>query len=114
MENFKFKSNYYDAVALVFAHPSPDKRKMLHQQAVEALKPGGTILLEAFHEDQITKTHISGGPKNKEMIYSEAMLQQDFAKLQIEKLEVVRTELEEGKYHHGEAYVIRLKAKKLK
>ena len=55
MEDFDFLQNHYDLVALLFFHTDMVNRKYLHQKAIQTLKPGGTLLLEAFHKNQLSK-----------------------------------------------------------
>jgi hypothetical protein len=75
-----------------------------------ALRPGGVLLLEGFTPAQLAYT--SGGPKDPAMLFTAAMLQADFATLEIEMLEEQLVVLNEGPYHQGEAAVIRLIARK--
>ena len=87
-------------------HLAEAERKILHQKAIEWLKVGGTILLEAFNPNQIGKK--SGGPKDKDMLYTIDMLEEDFKSLNIELLETKQVQLNEGAYHKGKADIIRL------
>ena len=77
-----------------------------------ALRPGGWLLLEAFHPGQLAFT--SGGPKDVDMLYTLAALRQDFAGLLREELgaEVLAT-LDEGPGHQGPARVVRWLAQAL-
>ena len=100
----------FDVVGLVFAHMPADKRRAFHHRAVSWLRPGGTLILEGFNPDQLQFT--SGGPKDSSMLFTEAMLQEDFAELDIVQCELARTELNEGPFHQGPAAVARLVAKR--
>lgn len=99
-----------DAVALIYAHFPPALRRQLHQKVMEWLKPGGTIMLEAFHPNQLSYT--SGGPKDESLLYTANMLQDDFHLLTIKQLEEVEIQLNEGAYHSGAGYVTRMVAQK--
>jgi len=103
--------NNYDVCALIYAHALPEVRKILHKKVIDALKPGGTLILEAFSKDQIQFE--SGGPKDEKMLYSVEDLKSDFKNLYIEQLEEINTNLDEGLYHIGEASIVRLVAKKM-
>jgi SAM-dependent methyltransferase len=94
-----------DVVALIYAHLPPEVRAALHQKAVQWLKPGGYLILEAFNPSQLSNK--SGGPKDIEMLYSDDMLRQDFTGLQTEFTGLLQMGLNEGKYHEGEADIIR-------
>ncbi len=107
---FDYGENKYDAIALIYAHFPVEIRKQVHDKCIKALKPGGTLLLEAFTPLQLQ--HTSGGPENEEMLYTVAMLTDDFRDLHITAVNNVKTRLNEGAYHQGEADIIRLIAKK--
>ncbi|MFD1184812.1 methyltransferase domain-containing protein [Pontibacter rugosus] len=99
-----------DAVALIYAHFPPALRQQLHQQVIKWLKPGGTLILEAFHPNQLS--YSSGGPKDERMLYTAETLQDDFSSLLIQQLEEVEIQLNEGAYHNGAGYVTRLVAQR--
>jgi len=99
-----------DAVALIYAHFPPVLRQQLHQKVTGCLKPGGTVLLEAFHPNQLR--YSSGGPKDGNMLYTADMLQTDFNLLTILQLQEVEIQLNEGAYHSGAGFVTRMVAQK--
>ena len=103
---YPFKFGRFDAVALIYCHFPPEIRESVHQKAAAALKPGGILILEAFHPRQIAND--SGGPQNDAMLYDPEMLALDFAQLSLERNETLETELQEGAYHAGKADIIRL------
>jgi len=105
MEDFLFLENQYDAVGLVFFHLAPTGREYLHRMVYEALKPGGTLILEGFHKDQLQ--HNSGGPKSPEMLFDEEMLASDFHMFHTRVLDRQEIVLTEGPFHQGPAEVIR-------
>ncbi len=94
-----------DLVAFIFVHLPPIVRTSLHQKAITWLKPGGRILLEAFHPLQLQ--NISGGPSELSMLYTEEMIRKDFQSLEIEQLLTKKIILSEGNYHKGIADIIR-------
>lgn len=101
-----------DAVVLTFLHLPPVIRTDVHRRLVQALKPGGLLVLEAFHPQQLN--YSSGGPKNSEMLYKLDSLLADFAEL----LDCTfawegETHLDEGTGHQGLAYVTRWVGKKI-
>lgn len=99
-----------DAVALIYAHFPPVLRQEMHHKIISWLKPGGTVILEAFHPNQLGYT--SGGPKDKRMLYTAEMLQDDFSQLTQQLLKEVEIQLNEGPYHSGPGYVTRMVAQK--
>lgn len=112
LQEYNFPENSYNAVALIFAHPPEQYRIQFHQQIAKSLKPGGHLILEAFHVQQLKQNRTSGGPRKEAMLYTEKMLQDDFNLLNIIELQYTTEELTEGNYHQGKAEVIRLFAKK--
>ena len=100
----------YDLVVAIYLHFDPKVRQRMHRSMLEALKPDGLLILEAFNPKQLeyqTK-YDSGGPKTPKMLYAPEMLQQDFEGGKILELTEAVTELKEGQYHRGKASVIRL------
>ncbi|MEP7109788.1 MAG: class I SAM-dependent methyltransferase [Ferruginibacter sp.] len=100
-----YTENSVDAVAFIYAHFPPDTRKLIHQKAISWLKPGGRIIVEAFNPQQLQNN--SGGPKDLSMLYTENIIKEDFGRLKIECVQMVRAELKEGKYHEGMSDIIR-------
>ncbi len=97
----------FDIVAAIFIHFMPAHRARMHAAMLRALKPGGVLIMEAFHQDQLQ--YNSGGPPVREMLYSADMLRTDFSGVSdIVLLEECITELAEGLYHRGKAAVVRL------
>ena len=102
-------SQSFDAVVLVYVHLPSAVRGGIHQGLIRALKPGGLLILEAFHPSQIGLS--SGGPKDVDMLYTEQALRDD-ARLSGETGESLlawegRVTLNEGPYHQGPAQVTR-------
>jgi hypothetical protein len=50
-------------------------RKAVHRELVRALKPGGLVILEAFHRDQLGRG--GGGPRDLSMLFDLPMLIED-------------------------------------
>lgn len=109
-EDFNFEKEAYDCVGLIFFHLPPAVRPEVHQRIAASVKPGGYLILEAFHPEQLA--YMSGGPKSEDMLYTGEMLQLDFAGWEIlEQLEG-QVALNEGSGHVGRGYVTRLFARK--
>jgi cyclopropane fatty-acyl-phospholipid synthase-like methyltransferase len=110
-DKFSSSPENFDAVALIYSHMPPDSRQALHHRIIDWLKPGGTVILEAFHPKQL-QGYPSGGPKDETMLYTPDMLKKDFEGLTLTLLEEKEIELSEGSYHSGKGYVTRLVATK--
>lgn len=101
----------FDALVLTYVHLPPAVRRVAHRRLANALKPGGWLLLEAFHPDQLPRH--SGGPKQADMLYTLADLQTDFGELLTVELALeCDALLDEGPGHQGLASVTRLVARR--
>lgn len=100
----------HDAVVSIFCHLPPKVRARAHAQAVAALRPGGVLLLEAYTPRQLQFR--TGGPPVEALLYSEPLLREDFASLEVLHLEETEREVHEGTLHHGRSAVVRLAARK--
>ncbi len=107
----------FDAVVLTYVHLPASWRRMAHQRLVSALRPGGWLILEAFHPQQLR--HSSGGPKDESMLYSADMIRADFSADPGVILDEVlawegEAHLDEGSGHQGAAYLTRYVAHRVK
>lgn len=95
-----------DGVVLTYVHLPADMRSRVHRSLAEALRPGGVMIIEAFHPEQLS--YSSGGPKDAALLYSLEMLRDDLSGLLLEQEgwagEVF---LDEGEGHRGLAKVTR-------
>ena len=111
LPNLDIEKGAWDAVVLIFLHLPPETRRAVHQLAIDALRPGGLLILEAFTPAQLGKP--SGGPTTDERLYTPEILREDFGEqMDIEGLAEVDTILNEGAGHVGPASVVRLLASK--
>jgi SAM-dependent methyltransferase len=95
-----------DAVVLVYTHLPSAIRQPAHRRLALGLRPGGWLLLEAFHPEQLA--HSSGGPKDVDMLYTPKVLGADFAGLlRCELSWHGEIQLSEGLGHQGLAHVTR-------
>ncbi len=96
----------FDAVVLVFTHLPTSIRAAAHRRLAQGLRRGGWLIQEAFHPDQLN--HHSGGPKDITMLYTPALLDDDFAGLLTPCLSWRgEVNLSEGPGHQGLACVTR-------
>jgi len=100
----------FDAIALIFVHIHEDQRPTVHRRLASMIRPGGMLILEAFSRKQLGNT--SGGPRSEAMLYTAAMLEEDFAGMEITFSEEACIHLDEGPLHLGNAEVVRLLAVK--
>lgn len=110
LEEFSCQDPIYDLIAIIYIHLLPETRTHVHCQLAACLKPGGKILLECFHKNQLS--YETGGPPIEELLYHEDNIRSDFSDLDIDLCEEQVLDIFEGKYHSGKSSVIRLIANK--
>lgn len=116
-DEMDFAPESFDVIALIFAHFPPAVRKQYHRRVVDWLRPGGTIILEAFSPDHLEFQRTNsraGGPSNIDLLYTPEILESDFEGLTFQCIEAMITRLEEGNYHVGQSAVVRMVASKPK
>lgn len=109
-----FEPGTYDAVGLCYAHLPAAVRGRTHKALASLLKPGGTLMLEAFSagQSEYQKKYGSGGPQDSSMLYTVDAICDDFSSLDVLYCDEVETELAEGSGHIGLARVIRFVGRK--
>lgn len=108
--DYNYGENVFDAVGIFYAHMPPSIRSSFHEDLIRSVKPGGAIILEGFERDQLGRP--SGGPKDLSMLYAIESIAEDFKSVKILELKKEVLLLQEGKYHEGEAVVVRMFARK--
>jgi SAM-dependent methyltransferase len=109
-EAVQYSQNQFDAIAFIFAHFPAAIKSRGHQIMATYLRPGGTVIFEAFskrHLDFIAKNERVGGPREIDMLFSEDELKTDFTEFEIVELRETEVELREGPFHQGRGSVIR-------
>lgn len=96
----------FSGLVLSYLHLPSSLRAPVHRRLSESLKAGAILIIEAFHPRQLDFT--SGGPKDREMLYTLADLRSDFS-VDVEEIsgEEAETWLDEGEGHSGRAFVTR-------
>lgn len=116
-DDLHFEKEAFDAIGLIYAHFSADKKPLFHRKLNEYLKPGGIIILEAFSSRHLYFNNLDpkvGGPKEIDMLYSEAEIKADFDNYDMLQLAEEEILLNEGKYHIGKGAVIRFAGRKIR
>ncbi|MFH5923308.1 SAM-dependent methyltransferase [Roseomonas xinghualingensis] len=95
----------FDLVAWIFVHLPPKDRAVVAARAVEALSPGGLLVLEGFTPAQEGRR--SGGPRDSALLWSAALVREHFAGLELLECLEGTVLLDEGPKHQGHAEVVR-------
>jgi 2-polyprenyl-3-methyl-5-hydroxy-6-metoxy-1,4-benzoquinol methylase len=100
VDAWDWQSETYDVVAAIFIQfASPALRERIFAGMVRTLKPGGLLILQGYRPEQIR--YATGGPKQVEHLYTEGLLRQSFAALQILHLASHDEVVDEGAGHSG-------------
>lgn len=95
----------FDLIAWIYLHLPPEDRAIATAGCIRALKPGGLLVLECFSPAQEGRR--SGGPKLPELLWSRAIVEREFAALDVLELTEGAVRLDEGPRHSGLAEVVR-------
>lgn len=104
------ESAFDEAVAIFVQFSPPPARDLMFRRIVSALRPGGLLMLQGYRPEQIAFG--TGGPGQVENLYTEALLRNAFAGLDILHLESHDSELAEGPGHAGRSALIDLVARR--
>ena len=110
-DDINYQTEYFDCIALVFAHFPSHLKSQYHKHLDGYLKKDGIVILEGFSKKQIEFPK-SGGPKKAEMLFSIEEIKQDFSNYEVIELSEKEISLDEGQYHKGKSSVIRFVGKK--
>ncbi len=111
----EFEASSFDAIGLIYAHFPAAQKSSFHQRLDQYLKPGGIIIFEAFSKKHLPYRERNpkvGGPADLAMLFSTEELRSDFTDYEVLYLQEEITQLQEGKYHLGEAMVARFVGRK--
>jgi SAM-dependent methyltransferase len=100
----------WDAIISIFCHLPSALRRALYRKAVNGLKSGGVIVLEAYTPAQLQfKT---GGPPDLDFLASLQDLKMDLHGLDFERAQELERSVVEGQFHSGRAAVVQVLARK--
>lgn len=101
----------FDAVVAIFIQfAGPDLRSRMFRNIEACLRSGGLLLIEGYRPEQLA--YGTGGPPNAENLYTEDLLREAFAGMQILSLRAYDAAVEEGSAHKGMSALIDMVARK--
>lgn len=115
LPDLEYSDEQFDVIALIYAHFPPSIKSIYHKLLASKLKKGGIIILEAFgknHLEYRNRDPQIGGPASLDALFSVDEIRSDFENYEIELLEEVEVELNEGLYHIGRGSVVRFVGRK--
>lgn len=96
----------WDAVVAIFAHLPGEVRTELLRQAVQGLRPGGGLVLEAYSRAQVD--YDTGGPPWEDYLYDLDSLKTNLDGIQWEIARETVREIREGRCHTGPGAVVQV------
>jgi len=110
-DDYAWPEAAFDGVAAIFVQfADPSMRERLFANIVRSLKPGGVLVLQGYTPKQLD--YRTGGPPVLSHLYSEAMLRETFAGMDLLALRDYEADIEEGSGHKGRSALIGLVARK--
>ena len=91
-------SRAYDLVCVLYLQLPPSERRSVLRHAVDAVAPGGTLLVVGH--DLLNLTEGWGGPSQADVLYTPDDIVAEIGDLQVEKAERVRRPVEDGGMLH--------------
>lgn len=109
--DYDWPGERFDVVAgIFFQFAGPELRDAIFAGMIETLKPGGLLILQGYGPRQLE--YKTGGPGILENLYTEALLAEKFAALDILHLSDHDSEVAEGSAHVGLSHLVDLVARK--
>ena len=110
-DTFSWPTAHYDGVVAIFVQfADPDMRGRMFNQIINALKPGGILLLLGYTPKQLE--YGTGGPSVVSHLYTSQLLRDAFPTLSIKVLNEFEADIQEGKGHSGRSALIGLVAQR--
>jgi SAM-dependent methyltransferase len=110
-DDFAWPDGTFDAVVAIFVQfATPAERTRLFERMARALRPGGVLMLLGYTPKQLE--YRTGGPPWVEHLYTDALLREAFAGLEILQLKAFEDEIHEGTGHAGRSALIGLVARR--
>ncbi|WP_210366074.1 class I SAM-dependent methyltransferase [Bacillus sp. REN3] len=100
----------FDGGIMVFGHFAKEHQKSVIDKLIKTVKPGGTIMLEVYSEQQIN--YKTGGPKTADLLYNPANVLEWLQEYKVIHFFYGEKERSEGTGHTGIGHVIQAIVKK--
>jgi cyclopropane fatty-acyl-phospholipid synthase-like methyltransferase len=111
LAHWQWPENQFDIVAGIFIQFAPPAQRLQQFANIKrSLKPGGLLLLQGYTPRQLE--YRTGGPSQIENLYTEALLRDSFADMEILHLVERDSVISEGVGHSGMSALIDLVVRK--
>lgn len=101
---------FHAVVGIFFQFVGPSERASIFEGIRRTVRPGGVVLIEGYGSRQLA--YATGGPKKRENLYTEALLQQAFAGFAELEVLAYDAEIAEGPGHHGMSALVDMVARR--
>jgi SAM-dependent methyltransferase len=110
-DGFAWPEAAYDGVAAIFVQfADPALRERLFAHIQRCLMPGGTLVLQGYTPKQLE--YRTGGPPVASHLYTEVLLREAFAAMDIVALREYEADVAEGSGHLGRSALIGMVARR--
>jgi Methyltransferase domain len=106
LATFDLGSEAWDAIVSCWCHLPQPLRSDVHARVVQALRPGGALILEAYTPAQILLG--TGGPREPSLCMTLESLRVELEGLRLAVAEEKERMVGEGKYHQGKSAVVQV------
>jgi SAM-dependent methyltransferase len=110
LADFDLGTGRWGAIVSIWCHTPTALRRRVHRAVVQALRPGGRFVLEAYTPRQLAFG--TGGPRDVDLLVEPEALREELAGLTILRLEEKEREVLEGAHHRGRSAVVQCVAAK--
>ena len=108
LADFDIAPESWGAIVSIFCHLPPEIRVPVHRRVVAGLRPGGTLVYEGYHPDQLQFG--TGGPQDPALLPDLNQLRDDFSGLNLQCMQELERPVNEGLYHQGDSSVVQILA----
>ncbi len=113
IREWDWDAEQYDVVVVIFIQfLTPAERAHVFAGMIRALKPGGLLIMQGYRPEQLK--YNTGGPKQVDQLYTESLLRESFAALEMLHFASHDDEIDEGGGHKGMSALIDLVARRPK
>lgn len=106
LEDYDVGLGAWSGIVAIFLQIPPDLRRSMHRRVVEALKPGGVFVSEAYGVRQVDMQ--SGGPRDTRLLYDPVVVKAELDGLRFEVARQSFRELDQGRRNQGLSAVCQL------
>jgi SAM-dependent methyltransferase len=110
-DTFAWPPEAYDGIAAIFVQfADPQLRKRMFENIHQCLKPGGILVLQGYTPKQLD--YRTGGPPVSSHLYTQDLLREAFAEMDIQVMREYEAEVQEGKGHSGHSALLGMVARR--